>query len=168
MARLRIPILLTGKKLEERVYYGRRKPGTGDTDCEDNGVGGVGGIGGLGRQRGKTGLGGRRTSAGTGYAAAGITGKTFPCDPFGSGAGGRGSSLLGNKGYGLGRGYGGLLSQSYGSKSGLGGGRGGGGGYGLSKYGRKSGIGSSGGRGYSSGGYGGLLSQTYGRKSGLG
>ena len=122
MARLRIPILLTGKKLEERVYYGRRKPGTGDTDCEDNGVGGVGG---LGRQRGKTGLGGRRTSAGTGYAAAGITGKTFPCDPFGSGAGGRGSSLLGNKGYGLGRGYGGLLSQSYGSKSGLGGGRGG-------------------------------------------
>ena len=161
MARLRQ--LLTGKKLEERVYYGRRKPGTGDTDCEDNGVGGVGG---LGRQRGKTGLGGRRTSAGTGYAAAGITGKTFPCDPFGNGAGGRGSSLLGNKGYGLGGGYGGLLSQSYGSKSGLGGGRGGG--YGLSKYGRKSGIGSSGGRGYSGGGYGGLLSQTYGRKSGLG
>ena len=153
---------MTGKKLEERVYYGRRKPGTdGNSDCEDNGVGGVGG---LGRQRGKTGLGGRRTSAGTGYAAAGITGKTFPCDPFGSGAGGRGSSLLGNKGYGLGRGYGGLLSQSYGSKSGLGGG----GGYGLSKYGRKSGIGSSGGRGYSGGGYGGLLSQTYGRKSGLG
>ena len=166
MARLRQ--LLTGKKLEERVYYGRRKPGTGDTDCEDNGVGGVGGLGGLGRQRGKTGLGGRRTSAGSGYAAAGITGKTFPCDPFGNGAGGRGSSLLGNKGYGLGGGYGGLLSQSYGSKSGLGGGRRGGGGYGLSKYGRKSGIGSSGGRGYSGGGYGGLLSQTYGRKSGLG
>ena len=163
MARLRQ--LLTGKKLEERVYYGRRKPGTGDTDCEDNGVGGLGG---LGRQRGKTGLGGRRTSAGTGYAAAGITGKTFPCDPFGNGAGGRGSSLLGNKGYGLGGGYGGLLSQSYGSKSGLGGGRGGGSGYGLSKYGRKSGIGSSGGRGYSGGGYGGLLSQSYGRKSGLG
>ena len=163
MARLRQ--LLTGKKLEERVYYGRRKPATGDTDCEDNGVGGLGG---LGRQRGKTGLGGRRTSAGTGYAAAGITGKTFPCDPFGNGAGGRGSSLLGNKGYGLGGGYGGLLSQSYGSKSGLGGGRGGGGGYGLSKYGRKSGIGSSGGRGYSGGGYGGLLSQSYGRKSGLG
>ena len=163
MARLRQ--LLTGKKLEERVYYGRRKPGTGDTECEDNGVGGLGG---LGRQRGKTGLGGRRTSAGTGYAAAGITGKTFPCDPFGNGAGGRGSSLLGNKGYGLGGGYGGLLSQSYGSKSGLGGGRGVGGGYGLSKYGRKSGIGSSGGRGYSGGGYGGLLSQTYGRKSGLG
>ena len=161
MARLRQ--LLTGKKLEERVYYGRRKPGTGDTECEDNGVGGLGG---LGRQRGKTGLGGRRTSAGTGYAAAGITGKTFPCDPFGNGAGGRGSSLLGNKGYGLGGGYGGLLSQSYGSKSGLGGGRGGG--YGLSKYGRKSGIGSSGGRGYSGGGYGGLLSQSYGRKSGLG
>ena len=160
MARLRQ--LLTGKKLEERVYYGRRKPGTGDTECEDNGVGGVGGLGGLGRQRGKTGLGGRRTSAGTGYAAAGITGKTFPCDPFGNGAGGRGSSLLGNKGYGLGGGYGGLLSQSYGSKSGLGGG------YGLSKYGRKSGIGSSGGRGYSGGGYGGLLSQSYGRKSGLG
>ena len=158
MARLRQ--LLTGKKLEERVYYGRRKPGTGDTECEDNGVGGVGG---LGRQRGKTGLGGRRTSAGSGYAAAGITGKTFPCDPFGNGAGGRGSSLLGNKGYGLGGGYGGLLSQSYGSKSGLGGGRGGGSGYGLSKYGRKSGIGSSGGRGYSGGGYGGLLSQTYGR-----
>ena len=161
MARLRQ--LLTGKKLEERVYYGRRKPGTGDTECEDNGVGGLGG---LGRQRGKTGLGGRRTSAGSGYAAAGITGKTFPCDPFGNGAGGRGSSLFGNKGYGLGGGYGGLLSQSYGSKSGLGGGRRGGGG--LSKYGRKSGIGSSGGRGYSGGGYGGLLSQTYGRKSGLG
>ena len=164
MARLRQ--LLTGKKLEERVYYGRRKPGTGDTECEDNGVGGLGGLGGLGRQRGKTGLGGRRTSAGSWYAAAGITGKTFPCDPFGNGAGGRGSSLLGNKGYGLGGGYGGLLSQSYGSKSGLGGGRGGG--YGLSKYGRKSGIGSSGGRGYSGGGYGGLLSQSYGRKSGLG
>ena len=163
MARLRQ--LLTGKKLEERVYYGRRKPETGDTECEDNGVGGLGG---LGRQRGKTGLGGRRTSAGSGYAAAGITGKTFPCDPFGNGAGGRGSSLLGNKGYGLGGGYGGLLSQSYGSKSGLGGGRGGGSGYGLSKYGRKSGIGSSGGRGYSGGGYSGLLSQSYGRKSGLG